>query len=180
MFRYFPGFQKFSYMTDESKPCYFCKENGVWLDGGGFYGYKEIDCICPGCLSKGLLKELNIETNEIDLDDLISAVGEKEAIGLKEEIIFRTPALPTWQDRIWPIWKNEVCVFQKIADQNDFESTKEFKLCFSDDEQRETDFDWLWGWLPEEKVTDCKNGNYDVTVYLFSYSDGKFCTWDAN
>lgn len=43
-----------------------------------------------------------------------------------------------------------------------------------------TDFDWLWDVLPEKKIINHKEGNYDVSVYLFTSNGKKYCTWDAN
>ena len=60
-FRYFRNPRNFAYRTDEIEPCSVCGKEGIWLYGGGFYGARDIDCICDACLSDGKLKELGIQ-----------------------------------------------------------------------------------------------------------------------
>jgi len=180
MSKYFPDAHNFSYQTDVETPCSICKTVGICFDAGGYYGSNEIECICENCLAKGALIELDIETNEISHEELSKFLTEEEANELGNEIVYKTPALPTWQDRDWPIVNQEVCTFIKIADKHDFSTKVEFKNSFIEHYQTGTDFDWLWEMLPNEKITNYKNGNYDVSIYLFKNSKGIHCTWDAN
>ncbi|HBN76401.1 MAG TPA: hypothetical protein DD473_11405 [Planctomycetaceae bacterium] len=170
-FTYFRDPQNFAFRTDEAKPCSACGEKGIWLDGSGFYGARDIDCICYTCLSEGKLKELEIETNE-------TFEGSDEQ---KEIIVFRTPALPTWQDRYWPFRDGDYCIFEKIASKLDFIDKAEFINSFSTEDQEDSDLNDVWErYLPEKPIASIQDGNYDISVYLFTRNGKKHCTWDAS
>lgn len=169
-YRYFRDPDNFAYKTDQPEACSVCGEVGIWFDAGGFYGVDEIECICDSCLSSGKLKELEIETNE-------AFHGTEEK---KDEIVYRTPALPTWQDRIWPYVNGQYCVFEKIASKADFEDEEDFIGSFSEKDRENTDLKWIWSILPVKRISNYREGNFDVSVYLFTYDGKKYCTWDAN
>ncbi|TCI01297.1 hypothetical protein EZV61_18660 [Corallincola luteus] len=168
-FKYFRDPDNFAFKTDEPMKCSVCGMLGVWFDAGGFYGIDEIECICDECLAAGKLKALEIEANE-------AFGGSAEE---NDEIIFATPALPTWQDRVWPYVDGSFCVFERIASKQDFDSKEEFKRAFSNKVAEQSDLEWLWQTLPEKTVENYQQGG-DVTVYLFSNNGAKYCTWDAN
>lgn len=148
-----------------------CGKEGIWLYGGGFYGARDIDCICDACLSDGKLKELGIETND-------AFEGTEEQ---KEGIVFRTPALPTWQDRCWPFREGDYCVFEKIASKGDFADKEDFIRCFTSEDQESSDLSDIWdNYLPEKPITSIQNWNYDISIYLFTRNGRKHCTWDAS
>lgn len=147
-----------------------CGNTGIWFDAGGFYGSTEIDCICDTCLAGGKLRDLGIETNE-------GLEGTQEQ---KEEIVYRTPALPTWQDRWWPYVDGDYCVFEKIASKTDFRDESDFIASFSDQDNKSSDLSGLWEMLPSKEISSIANGNYDVSVYLFTRNGRKHCTWDAS
>ena len=169
-FKYFRDPDNFAYKIKEVSNCSLCDKIGLWFDARGFYGINEIECICDECLLAGRLKELEIETN--DAQD-----GSSEDI---ETIIYKTPPLPTWQDRDWLFINNSYCIFEKIASKTDFESKEEFQASFSESDKNDSDLDWLWEVLPDKQITNHEDGNYDVSVYLFTCDGRKHCTWDAN
>ena len=168
-FRYFRDPDNFAFKTDSEIECSVCGKLGVWFDAGGFYGIDEIECICEECLAAGKLKDLEIEANE-------ASKGSPEEA---EEIIYATPALPTWQDRIWPYVDGNYCVFERIASKEDFDSKDEFKASFPSKVAEHSDLDWIWEILPDKRVKNYRQGG-DVTVYLFSNNGKKYCKWDAN
>lgn len=169
-FKYFRDPDNFAFKVDKESYCSVCNKVGLWFDAGGFYGINEIECICDDCLADGKLKKLEIETNG-------ASEGNAEE---KEIIIYKTPALPTWQDRIWPFVNGRYCVFERMASKTDFEGKEEFKCSFSDSDKENSDLDWLWDMLPEKRIANHKEGNFDVSVYLFSCDGKKYCTWDAS
>lgn len=169
-YQYFRDPDNYSYKIDEESDCAICGKIGIWFDGGGFFGVEEIDCICDSCLESGKLKELRIETNST-----LSNIGSATEI-----ILYKTPPLPTVQDGEWPIVNGNYCIFEKIASKPDFVSEEEFNSSFSDSDREEADLEWLWSVLPEVKITSLANANYDITVYLFSAGNNKYCTWDAS
>ena len=169
-YKHFRDPDNFAYRLEDEADCSICKNKGLWFDAGSFYGVNEIDCICDKCLMSGELQSLSIETNE-------AFDGDKKDIN---EIIYKTPALPTWQGREWPFIDGQYCIFEKIASKVDFASKKDFIFSFPESERKDSDLDWLWDVLPEKKITNVKNANYDISVYLFSINGKKFCTWDAS
>lgn len=169
-FKYFRDPDNFAFRVDEDSECAICGKLGLWFDAGGFYGEHEIDCICDSCLSAGKLKELEIEINQ---------VLEGEGVE-KDVILYQTPALPTWQDRFWPFIDGEYCIFERMASKEDFLSQEEFKNSFSEFDKDSTDLEWLWSILPERRIDNHVDGNFDVSVYLFTRGNKKHCIWDAN
>lgn len=169
-FKYFRDPGNFAYKITEVLPCSVCGDEGLWFDGGGFVGINQIECICDDCLFTGKLVGLEIETNQ--------AIGgtDKE----NEEIVHRTPSLPTWQDLMWPYVDDQYCVFECIASKEDFVNFQEFQIAFSADEQEQIDLSWLWNGLPERKVKNYVDGNSNVSVYLFTCGAKKYCVCDAN
>ncbi|PTY38442.1 hypothetical protein BGP77_12075 [Saccharospirillum sp. MSK14-1] len=167
-FKYFRDPDNFAHKIEESLACSICNTEGHWFDAASFYGVHEIACICDRCLAAGKLEPLGIATNE--------ALGSNTE-DLKT-IIHRTPPLPTWQDQIWPIMNGEYCVFEKIASKTDFDNKAAFTGAFSKEDQTSTDLDWLWNKLPEEPVANLAQGNFTVSVYLFSCHGIQLCTWD--
>jgi len=169
-FKYFRDPENVAFRADDNSKCSICGAVGLWFDAGGFYGGNEIDCICDNCLADGKLKELEIETNE----------AFEGSVEEQETIIYRTPALPTWQDRVWPFINGQYCVFERMASKADFVDKDEFKGSFSDFEKENSDMDWLWEMLSEKRIANHKDGNFNVSVYLFTCNGKKYCTWDAS
>jgi uncharacterized protein CbrC (UPF0167 family) len=169
VFKYFRDPENFAFKIDSESTCSICDKSGIWLDAEGYSGINEIKCICDECLSVGKLLPLEISANQVDIESKNS-----------DEIIYRTPALPSWQDQVWPYLDGDYCVFEKLASKLDFLDKNQFKQSFSDIDQKTSDLDWLWDMVPDTIVSNLEDGNYDVSVYLFSRNDKKHCTWDAN
>lgn len=169
-FKYFREPDNFAFKVNKASNCSVCGSNGLWFDAGGFYGKNEIECICDACLADGRLLDLGIETNEAFGSDIQET----------EIIVYKTPALPTWQDRVWPCVNGEYCVFERMASKSDFEGKEEFKNSFSAIDRENSDLDWLWHTLPEKRITNYLKGNSNVSVYLFTCKGQKYCTWDAS
>jgi Uncharacterized protein conserved in bacteria len=169
-FKYFRDPDNFAFKVDEASACSICGKKGLWFEAGGFYGENEIDCICDECLIDGRLEELGIETNE-------AFGGDDEETRI---IIYKTPALPTWQDRVWPHINGEYCVFERMASKADFESKGEFINSFSAQDKENSDLYWLWEILPEKRIANHLEGNFNISVYLFTCHGQKLCTWDAS
>jgi len=168
-FRYFRDPDNFAFKIEEEQQCSVCKDVGRWFDAGGFFGVNEIDCICDNCLSEEKLEELEIETNE-------AFEGTDEE---KREIIYKTPALPTWQGNRWPYVVGGYCVFERIASKEDFDGKDDFVGSFSNSDTKNSDMEWLWDSLPVKIIKNVNEGA-DISVYLFSRNGKKHCTWDSS
>jgi uncharacterized protein CbrC (UPF0167 family) len=185
-YKYFRDPQNFALICEEQGPCSICGEIGLWFDAQGFYGTQDLDSVCDACLKSGKLIDLDISTNDVRLDLIEKVFSNRKILEeLTNEIIYKTPSLPTWQDMSWPFVGEDFCIFEKIASKTDFvmdgePNKKIFISSFSEDDAKISDLDWLWEALPEHPITNLKDGNYDVTIYLFSTGGKPFCTWDAS
>jgi len=169
-FKYFRDPDNFAYKTEKAKECSICQNVGIWFDASCFYGENEIESICDDCLLAGKLKELGIETNE-------AFDGEDEDI---ETITYKTPVLPTWQGREWPFVDGQYCIFERMASKEDFANKDEFINSFLEDDRNTTELDWLWENLTDKRIRNHQEGNFNVSVYLFTLDGKKVCTWDAS
>lgn len=169
-FKYFRDPDNFAFKVESPKPCSICRATGVWFSASAFFGQHEIECICDKCLSNGELETLGIEANGINNRDTDEA----------KTILYRTPALPTWQDHSWPQVDGEYCIFERIASKNDFTDKNELLNSLSLHYLGSSDIDWLWDQLPEKAVNNIEEGNFNVSVYLFSCRGIKLCIWDAS
>lgn len=131
--KYFRDPVNFAFRVGITSPCSICETEGIWFDASGFCGANEIDCICDNCLAEGKLKDLDIQTNE-------ASEGTREEI---ETITYRTPALPTWQDGVWPYVNGQYCVFERMASREDFESKEQLRNAFSVADKEQSNLDWL-------------------------------------
>ena len=168
-FEYFKYPEKFAFLIEKPMPCSTCEEIGVWFDAGGYSGVEDIDCICYSCLKSGKLFDLEIEAN-INFDD-----GSDAA----KTITYKTPALPAWQDTVWPIINGEFPVFECIASKEDFQNKDDFLYSFIEGEQKKDEIEWIWDSLPDKKLNKYSEGG-DISVYLFSLNNEKHWVWDAS
>lgn len=168
-FEYFKYPEKFTFILDKPAPCSVCGEVGLWFDAGGYSGVENIECICTNCLQSGKLIEMDIEAN-LCFDD-----GSEAA----QTITYKTPALPTWQDTVWPMINGEFPIFECIASVEDFKDKEEFLSSFIESNQTKDDIEWLWERLPRKKLNHYNEGG-DISIYLFLLNDKKYWVWDAN
>ncbi len=181
-FQYFKDPINFSFLMNDESKCPLCNEVGLCFDAGSFVGENDIECICPKCLAEGKLIELDIQTNDVNLEHVSEAISDtKEFDDLTNTIVYMTPKLPTWQEIFWPFEDGKFLTFEKIASKLDFDNDKEmFKSCFSKEDQESIDLNWLWDVLPDHEIKNLEQGNYDISVYLFSNGNKKYCIFDAN
>jgi uncharacterized protein CbrC (UPF0167 family) len=168
-FEYFRYPEKFSFMTENPESCSVCSEIKKCFDAAGYSGVRDIDYICVDCLKAGKLIELGIESN-LNFDD-----GSEAA----KTITYKTPALPTWQDTVWPMVDGRFPIFECIASKEDFNDRNEFLNSFIEEDQTKSDIEWIWDSLPPKKLNSYKDGG-DVSVYLFTLDSKKYWIWDAN
>jgi len=172
-FEYFADPDAFTFLTDAPVDCHFCSATLLCIDGGHLHGIEQIEAVCLNCLGAGRLINLEISTNQID-SNLISQGSDREAIS--NEITYCTPLAPTWQDFYWPVKNGIPYRFIKIASKFDYDSKEQFVRSLFDCEQ---DPD-LWEMLPDHKIANIKEGQYDVSFYLFEDLGDKLTIWDAN
>lgn len=175
-FAYFADPANFAYMAKPDAECHICKSSGDCLDGGNLSGLKTIAAVCFPCLKAGRLVELDISTNEILQSALDPNLGDP--VSISKEIVYCTPSLPTWQDSFWPIKNGRPNRFLKIASKRDYASKEEFLDSLHDCD--DDDPDWLWDTLPDHAIRNMKEGQYDMSFYLFEFEGDKLTFWDAN
>jgi hypothetical protein len=126
-------------------------------------------------MQAGRLVDLEVSANEIDASGLDPRVVDVE--GAAREITYCTPSVPTWQDSFWPIKNGRPYRFVKIASKVDYESKEHFLGSLLENSD---DPEWLWDMLPNHRIGTIKEGQYDVSFYLFEHGADKLTTWDAN
>lgn len=174
-FKYFENPRAFAYMAKSGHACHFCKATDNCLDGAHFFGQDEIDAICFSCMQAGRLIELDISVNEIDVSALDPSLVDIEQVS--NEITYCTPSVPTWQDSFWPIKNGRPYRFIKIASKLDYESKEQFIDSLF---ENSNDPEWLWSMMPDHKISNIKEGQYDLSCYLFELEGDKLTTWDAS
>lgn len=168
-FEYFRYPEKFAFKVAKPSPCSICGSVEDCFDAGGYSAIHNIECICSKCLKAGALVELEIKPN-MNFND-----GSEAA----KTITYKTPALPTWQDTLWPMIDGQFPVFECIASVEDFNDKEEFLNSFIGSDQTKDDIEWLWDALPRKKLNHYNEGG-DISVYLFSLHGKKCWVWDAN
>lgn len=158
-----------------------CDDIDGVFDARGFYGTQPLNAVCSVCLKAGRLAEIGASTNEVAVQELVRLLGSEErADEVRVEIECRTPALPTWQDRQWPILDGECPRFIKIASRPDFMDQEDFLTSIPEELRLGQNAQTLWDMLPREPITSIADGNYHTSFYLFSGSRGKLCRWDCS
>jgi uncharacterized protein CbrC (UPF0167 family) len=184
-YKYFRDPKNFSYLKDGNSECSICGNKELLFDARMYCGEQDIECICDDCLKAGKLIKLDVSANEVNIDEIMNNATDKESADKKiNEIIYMTPKLPSWQELWWPYLNDDFCVFLKIASKQDFIGFKKpeetFINSFSDDVKNQSDLNYVWQHLPDRKITNLKDGNYDMSVYLFKSVDKIHCEWDSN
>ncbi|MEO0795595.1 MAG: CbrC family protein [Verrucomicrobiota bacterium] len=182
-FTYFADPKNFAYMHEGTPKCNFCGQEKECLDGDHFFGEEKIEAICFKCMKEGMLEELDISGNDCYVGALSGT--EEENKRTSREITYCTPKLPTWQDAEWPIKNGKAYKFLKIASKTDYirnDNESEGKAMFiqSLHDNENDDFDWLWSMLPDQPVTNMKEGQYDLSFYLFTLNGELLTIWDCN
>ena len=148
-YKYFRDPKNFSFICDEKGPCSVCGEIGLWFDAQSFCGPQDLDSVCDDCLKGGKLIELDVSANYVRIDLVGKIFPDKKRLEeLTNEIIYKTPKLPTWQDLTWPFVENDFCVFEKIASKTDFvvdgiPKKDLFVSSFPQEDKENTDLEWL-------------------------------------
>jgi len=180
-FKYFAEPMNFSFITKQMDGCSICGSNEICFDTTGYYGTNSIECICPKCLKDGKLIELDICANDLPYDFKNESLTDQSNIDdLTNEIVYRTPRLPTWQDMRWPIKNGDFCRFIKIASKVDFQNPEDLFYSISSGYKKDKNAAQLWDMLPSKKITSLEDGNYNVSFYLFDSFGEKVVTWDCN
>lgn len=174
-FKYFKNPIAFAYMAEKGVACHFCGATSDCLDGTHFFGQEDIGAICFTCMKTGRLIELDISTNEIDEFSLDSRIEDSDQVA--NEITYCTPSVPTWQDSSWPVKNGRPYKFIKIASKLDYESKAQFLSSLF---EKSEDPEWLWNMLPDHKIENMEEGQYDISFYLYELKGDIITTWDAN
>lgn len=153
---------------------------GLRLDGDSLYGTSQIEAVCFKCVERGALIEDDISTNSVNIDPVREALGKDKAEEFTNTIIYRTPKLPTWQDTYWPFVDGDFAIFLKIASKTDFVDQNQFADSILPHGDSESDPEWQWHMLPDHPINNLKDGQYDISVYLFRRNDRLLTIWDAN
>lgn len=201
-FKYFDRPETLTGFIDEKTSCSICGAIKLCFDAGSFYGHDEITSICPECLSSGKLFEIDTNTCNGDIDELLRQLKElnpdateyeiREIANKKtNELEKTTPPLISWQDWSWPCLDGDYCKFIGYGSKPFYNSLSAeltgeelFKNSFYYNLKDESDVDFLWKEiLPETEVVDYKDSNVLSTIfYVFKSlnSDRIITIWDTD
>lgn len=181
IFPYFEDPENFSYVTDGPGKCEICGNIEVCFDTAGYYGSQAPDAVCPSCLKDGKLIELDAAANDIPLAKLREELRQDLDVESHANLLaYCTPKVPTWQDADWPIRNGDFCKFIKIASRRDFSDKHELFEAIPVDYHFGRNADEFWEMIPDAKITSLKNGNYDISFYLYMSGEQKVVLWDCN
>jgi uncharacterized protein len=106
-FKYHPDPIRTGALESRSVICQCCNKHTEIAYAMQPYGETDVDDLCPQCIADGsAAQKFNVYFSD-DLP-LISAGIKQEII---DEIIFRTPSFPSWQQEIWLSCCDDACEF---------------------------------------------------------------------
>lgn len=167
-------------MTKGIVACKICRAEEKCFDTSGCYGSGSIEAVCPNCLKSGKLVALDVCTNDVGGSFAEKLRPDLDAEAHSNIIVYCTPRLPAWQDMQWPIKNGDFCRFVKIASQQDFLDKNDLFAAIPEDDHFGRDADVFWEMLPDKKITNLDDGNYDTSFYLFTAGSEKVVLWDCN
>ena len=179
-FPYFADPVNFAYLAEPGTQCGVCGLPELCFDTAGCTGTGSITAACPSCLKTGKLIEIDVSTNDVGGDYASKLNPSLDAAEHSTVIAYCTPQLPTWQDMEWPILEGDFCRFIKIASRTDFTSKEELLSLIPQRDWNGRDAGELWDMVPEARITNLKDGNFDVSFYLFASKTQKLVLWDCN
>ena len=121
-FKYFDKPEFFIGLRDTETICDICEQSKFCFDAEGFYGSDDLTSICPECLARGKLIDINSFTCNGDVKNLVDQLkqlnpnlteNEIQEIAKQKTIELEktTPHLITWQEWSWPCSGGDYCKF---------------------------------------------------------------------
>ena len=80
------------------------------------YSEQEVDVICDECVKSGLACE--------KFDGTFNDANEIDNVEALDEIVHKTPVLPTYQEFIWPDCCNDMCKYLRRLTKKDLKDAK--------------------------------------------------------
>lgn len=179
-FKYFRSPHQFSTYSDEPKHCGFCGRMRPGYDGP-FYGGKEVKFICESCLAKGQLATKKNSTNQghnpgPGLERLHPEFSKAKVRSIRarreEELIHRTPPLPTVRETKWPVHCGDFCCFLQEVGKADLDALsanhdgKAFLAGHLYDGHHDESVDAIWNRLRPDSPPNSRHAKA-FAIYLF-------------
>lgn len=181
MFTYFKDHLAYSFLSDGPVDCANCGKHVVCHSLSDDFGDTDKTDLCFSCLNNGAAQKVDHWLNDAyPTEAVIQKHGELKARQMADTITYCTPMLPTWQGMAWPILDGDFCRFIKLASQADFANAEDLHACVPEDELFGHGPQDLWEIIPEKPITSLKDGNYDISFYLFESKNKKLVLWDAS
>lgn len=106
IFRYHPDPIKTGVIHAELFICPVCEQKREYVYDGPIYSRKELDKICPWCISDGSAsKKFGME-----FQDAVSTEPIENDAAF-DELIYKTPGYHGWQQEVWLVHCNDFCAF---------------------------------------------------------------------
>lgn len=180
-YKYFENPHRFSAYSEEPQACDLCKNTRSGYQGP-FYGESDIEFVCEPCLYRGHLQQFDTYTNEpaalsipeirAAQPELTQAEAERNRTQCKDELIYATPLLTTWQDFLWPAHCGDFCRCLGEVGKHELnalapdEDGKAFFVKHLGAAKVDTKVDEVWPMIPD-RITENKDEAYTIGVYLF-------------
>ncbi|MCY1400863.1 hypothetical protein D9M71_159670 [compost metagenome] len=155
VFKYFPALP--GYISESESVCCCCSEKRGYIYDGGIYSRQDVgDGICPWCIADG--SAACRFDGSFHCEENLRQAGLAQSV--VEEIAFRTPGYPSWQESLWMVHCKDGCEFHGDASLEDIRNAspatrQEWQACFQMSES-----EWQWA------TKDYQPGG-DVCFYKF-------------
>jgi len=201
-FKYFDNPKLFSGFIEDEAVCDICNSTTKCFDAAAFFGFDEINAICPGCLVSGKLNDKEIYTVSGDIEELKRQLKilhvaftdqEIETIALEKtkELEKITPPVISWQDWDWPCADGDYCRFIGYGSKQLYETLaygsdakRLFSTSFYYDLKDVSDVESLWAEaLPGNEIKNYEESReYGTLFYVFKSlnSDKVITIWDCD
>lgn len=107
-FKYHPNpIETEAFIKGEPKECNCCgKMSEIWYRSPFYTAEKNINCICPECISNGAAAEKY--NGEFQDSCNVDEISDPQKL---DELIHRTPGYHGWQQEYWPAHCDDYCAF---------------------------------------------------------------------
>lgn len=106
VFKYNPNALELEIIREEDTDCPVCRKERSYVYEGPFYSVEEVEGICPWCIADGsAAKKFDGQFQD---EDSCEDVENEEYVN---ELIYKTPGYPGWQQARWLSHCGDFCAF---------------------------------------------------------------------
>lgn len=114
-FKYVENSEEVLKYSKKGKKCECCGETSNFYTDF-IYAEEDVSCICHECIQSGLACE--------KYDGSFNEANQIDNVDAYDEVVYKTPVIPTYQEFIWPDCCNDMCKYLRRCTQDDFKNNK--------------------------------------------------------